>query len=57
MITGWGKFSKVLQDDIIKAYENHYGLNPEHPGQFFDIETQTWINIPTEFSPLCDLPK
>ena len=57
MITGWGKFSKVLQDDIIKAYENHYGLNPEHPGQFFDIETQTWINIPTEFPPLCDLPK
>ena len=45
-----------LRKDLQQAWDEHYGNNPEHPGQFFDIESQTWIFIP-EYTMLYDEPK
>ena len=52
--TGNG-FSKTLQDEVKKAFDDQYGNNPDHPGQFLS-ENGEWLDLPV-FTNLFDKTK
>jgi hypothetical protein len=39
------KEHKKLRDDLKKAFDEHYGLSSEHPGQFL-TEDGEWVDLP-----------
>jgi hypothetical protein len=37
---------QIWKDQLKQIIDDHYGLNPDHPGEFFDYEAAEWVKIP-----------